>query len=82
MAEADDLICPDCGNLREVCSDPSRDLFPQRRTCYVSAVRERSDRMWRGKHKDAKPDPGGYLPTDGVRIWASPYDLTPDDDFI
>ena len=82
LYEAELLICPDCGNLREVCSNPDLPWYPQRHICYASKDREAIDRKWRKKHKDAAPDTVGRMPTDGERIWVSTEDLTPDDDFL
>lgn len=80
----DDLErCPKCGNPRSLCSQfPEEGIFPQRSVCYVDAVREVAQRRFAEKHKDAPPDDAGLLPTDGVTIWASLQDLTPDDDFL
>lgn len=75
------LICPKCGNLRSVCSDPNVPWYPQRSTCYATAVEEATRRAWHdkldGKHYDRTPQP-----RDGTHVWASRQDLTPDDDFI
>jgi hypothetical protein len=76
-------LCPDCGNPRSVCSDPNVDNFPQRSVCWVTAAQEVAMRAWHKKiGPNPKPDSVGYLPTDGVRIWMSRSDLTPDDDFL
>lgn len=50
--------------------------------CWVKAARQRAERVFHDLHEKAKPDPAGYLPGDGASIWASPFDLTPDDDFL
>jgi hypothetical protein len=34
------------------------------------------------KHEKASPDLAGNMPTDGVLVWVSDEDLTPDDDFL
>lgn len=75
-------LCPDCGNPRSVCSDPNVDNYPQRSVCWVTAAGQVAQRRWAKKHENAKPDREGYLPDDGVRIWMSRTDLTPDDDFL
>lgn len=73
-------ICPSCGNLRAVCSDPNVPLYPQRRMCYATAVRDLTVRRLQKKHK---AEPGEELhPLDGLSVWVSPEDLTPDDDFV
>jgi hypothetical protein len=72
------LTCPQCGNPREVCSQPGVDVWPQKSTCYVSAVREAAQRQWRA-YVDGKPVPPMDLHRDdGVTIWPSLVDLDPD----
>lgn len=75
-------LCPSCGNLKSVCSDPAYRGFPQRTHCYASAGREQ---MWRRTRKvfghPAPDDPGPHI-TDGLTWWMSQHDLTPDDDFF
>jgi hypothetical protein len=74
-------VCPDCGNLRSVCSDPERAFYPQRRMCYASAVRDLTARRLHEKH--GHPDGVADLhPLDGMGLYVSPDDLTPDDDFV
>lgn len=79
-------LCPHCGNPRVICSNPDgldgRGFYPQRDVCYVTAARERTQRQFSRLHEKAKPDPAGYLPTDGVHIRASLYDESPEDDFL
>lgn len=82
MWEYDQAICPQCGNLRAVCEDPNTDWYPQRSVCYSSAATEVTNRKWHKRHEKATPDSNGFLPTDGVVVWVSPEDLTPDDDFL
>lgn len=74
-------ICIHCGNLRSVCSDPERPLFPQRSMCYVTAVKDLTARKVRAKY-DKEPSTDELHPTDGMTVWASPEDLTPDDTFV
>lgn len=72
-------LCPACGNLRSVCSDPERAFYPQRSMCYASAVKEVVLRRLRKRHDG---EPGTELhPLDGMGVWVSPDDLTPEDDF-
>lgn len=74
-------ICPDCGNLRSVCSDPNALPYPQRSVCFFTAARAV---VWRRIHKKhGQPewdDPNPHV-TDGWVVGMSQYDLTPDDDF-
>jgi hypothetical protein len=48
----------------------------------VSAAEQVLHRRWDKLHEDADPDKEGYLPGDGLRLWVSRVDLTPDDDFL
>lgn len=73
-------ICGDCGNLRVICSDPNRPVYPQKSVCYVTAVRNLTLRQVHQKYGD--PEGRELHPMDGVTIWASPENLTPGDDFI
>jgi hypothetical protein len=73
-------VCPDCGNLRADCSDPDRPWFPQRSVCWATAAREVVARRLVAKHKQ---EPGEEPhPLDGVKVYVSAEDLSPDDDFI
>lgn len=80
-------VCPDCGNLRAVCSDPDgldgQGFYPQRRICYATRARLATQRAWDAAHEREKParETGWLTDSDGWSIWASLYDLTPDDDF-
>lgn len=75
-------VCGLCGNLRSVCSDPSRPLFPQRSYCYVTAVEAVTRRRVDAKHSHPDSKSGELHFTDGLTIRASEFDLTPDDDFL
>lgn len=73
-------VCPSCGNLRSVCGDPETAWYPQRAVCYATAAREVTLRRLRAKHDGT---PGADLhPLDGMAVWVSEHDLTPDDDFV
>ena len=74
--------CPDCGQPREVCEQSATDYFPQRTVCWATAARAVARRKFEQLHENAHPDPAGYLPTDGVTVWVSQRDLSPDDDFL
>ena len=82
LKEYREAVCPHCGNLRAICSDPDTEFYPQRDVCYASASQAWALRKWHSKHEDPKPDASGFLPTDGTTIWVSTADLTPDDDFL
>lgn len=72
-------LCPECGNVRAICSDPHRPVYPQRSTCYIAAVRDMTTRQVKKKY--GEPDGDDLHPMDGVSIWASPENVNPDDDF-
>ena len=86
MWEYEQEICPQCGNLRVICSDPEglygEGFYPQLAKCWVSASRQMVVRRFDEKHKDARPDEVGYLPRDGALVWASTENLTPDADWL
>lgn len=82
LAEYEDALCPQCHQLRSICEDPEQLFYPQLHRCNATAATQASNRLWQKRHKDAKPDAAGYLPTDGTAVWVSEQDLTPDDDFI
>lgn len=82
---AADLICPKCGNLRSICSNPDLTAYPTPSTCHVSAVREQAERMWQAVREGKSPESvmAAGLPqaTDGTHIWASLEDLAPESNF-
>lgn len=81
LLEHERLVCRSCGNLRSVCSNPDVAWYPQRTMCYATAAREVTTRRLTEKHKGRKP--GADLhPLDGMAVWVSDVDLTPDDDFV
>lgn len=82
LAEYEDALCPQCGELRSVCEDPSQDWYPQRMVCWSTAARAVASRRWDKLNEKVKPDASGYLPTDGAVIWAASEDLSPDDNFL
>ena len=59
-----------------------RPWYPQRDICYAAADLSVHQRRWTKKHEKAPAGPEGRLPTDGVRVWVSPDDLTPEDRFL
>lgn len=76
-------VCPSCGNLRSVCSDPATDWYPQRSTCYATAAREVTLRRLQKKHaKQPLHESMDLHPLDGLHVWVATEDLTPDDDFV
>lgn len=77
-----ELVCQSCGNLRSVCSDPAVPWYPQRAMCYAQGALEVTLRTLAEKYKDKKPQPGVSHPTDGMGVWVSTEDLTPDDNFV
>ena len=81
MLDEHHLVCPSCGNLRAVCSDPGVAWYPQRTMCYASASLEVVRRKLTKKHEKARPSEALH-PLDGMGVWVSQYDLTPDDSFV
>lgn len=84
--EDDQARCVQCGNYKAICRDPEG-LFGEgfhgnRDVCWVTAARQNVDRRFRRLHEKAKPDRAGYLPTDGVRIWAGLTEANPGDNFL
>lgn len=75
------LVCSSCGNLKSFCSEPGRDLYPQREECYVTAARDLAIRRAQHKYRQ-EPDARGLHPMDGVSVWISDADLNPDDTFF
>lgn len=82
MLAEHDLVCQSCGNLRSVCSQEDVDWYPQRSVCNATAARELAMRQFHAKHANTKPSPDDYHPADGMSLWVSDLDLTPDDDFL
>lgn len=87
--------CPDCGRDREQCRDAERAWYPQREVCYAKAAESAANRRYDEMH-EAEPfhdgtftrwakDPSDEFPfhyRDGVTVYVTAEDLTPDDDFI
>lgn len=91
MLAEQELVCQWCGNLRSVCSRDDVEWYPQRSVCHATAARELVMRQFHDAHM--VDGPGGdrvspqataeeYHYTDGVSLWVSDIDLTPDDDFL
>lgn len=70
------MICHDSAGMA------GEGYYPQRDVCYVTATREHAQRRWGELHKNPTPDEGGWLPGDGMTIWAALVDSHPDDDFL
>ena len=83
LDEYRDALCPNCGQLKSICSNPDQDLYPQRTVCHITATRLAINRRVQAHHEKAKPSPqnGWVHPLDGTTVWMSTSDLTPDDDF-
>lgn len=78
----EELVCHRCGNLREVCSDPNIGHYPQRSMCYVTATVDLTRRRLAEKYEKRPPGTKALHPLDGMSVWASPEDLSPDDKFV
>ncbi len=66
------LVCPDCGNLRSVCSDPSIDWHPQTATCWPTATRQWASEQLAKKHKEWKGE--GLHPAAGRSLWVTQHE--------
>lgn len=87
--------CSRCGNLREECADPEQPWYPQLTLDHAEAAVAVANWMYDEKHKGAQYHDGTFTSwvqerssthpfhaRDGVHIWVSKYDLTPESDFI
>ena len=75
--EWESALCPQCGNLQAICSDPESVWNPQITTCYSTLAVQMHNRRWHRKYENIKPDRDGWLPTDGAAVWVHP-ELPPD----
>lgn len=76
----DELVCPQCGNLREDCSKPDRDWHPHKYTCWASASLEWGNRRFADMHAKDKVADGALRETDGVRLFVSLREPSPEND--
>lgn len=65
------LVCPRCGNLKSVCSDPSIDHHPHVTTCWATATVEWGWRRLRKKYPSEDEVTDSLHPLDGVRVYAA-----------
>lgn len=92
--EKQQLTCPECNRLREVCSDHERTFYPHRSVCYASMETEAAQAAYDALHEkrpwhdgtfaswSEKRDAGHpYHYTHGVRIGVAETDLAPWDAF-
>lgn len=56
--------------------------YPQRVMCYATASQALTQRRLNEKHKNNRPGIDALHPTDGMAVWVSQHDLSPDDDFV
>lgn len=88
-------MCKFHGGPMSECPDDEKDWFPQRHVCYVAMQLEAAKRLYELQHEDAPYHNGSFLrwakkPSrdfpfhylDGVTIWMSEVELSPDDDFL
>lgn len=72
--------CPQCGQQREVCSDPERLFYPQRDVCWSTVAQAMNEKRYHRLYRSAlDSDPDALA---GHHIWVSTEDLTPHDDFL
>jgi hypothetical protein len=79
LYDDEDDRCPQHGGPLSECEEPP-DLWPVRRVCWIAAAQTVAERQRAKETENAKPDAGGYLPTDGEQIYLSRTDPDPDDD--
>lgn len=85
----------DCGHPHDVCEDPERTWYPQRKICRVAMEQAAADRIYSELHEARpyhdgtfknwveKPSPAfPYHFSDGVTVFVAASDLNPDDDFL
>lgn len=74
------LVCGQCGNLRSVCSDETRDWHVNESVCWPTASQQWGIRRLQEKHKAWRPEknPDAVGPLDGVSVWVSDIDFTPE----
>jgi hypothetical protein len=93
--ETERAKCPQCGRDRDECSDPDVDWYPQRSICWATVAQRVAIRHYNELHAEEPYHDGSFLNSaksysrqtpfrfdDGVTIWVSRQDLTPDDDFL
>lgn len=72
LAEWRAARCPQCGNLKAICSDPGglegKGFHITQHVCYVAAARDSTMRRIGKHYEKSKPDLQGFLMTDGVSI--------------
>lgn len=74
IIEYETSLCPQCGNLRSVCSREESEWYPNEIHCYATADTEVYLRQLRKQHKE----PGeGRHHLDGLRVFVS--DTDPDE---
>ncbi|VXC08880.1 hypothetical protein [Aeromicrobium sp. 9AM] len=79
LAEYEAALCPQCGQLRSICSDPATVFHPRLHTCFLTSAQQMHERRWRRKYEKTEPDRDGWLPTDGSFVWVSDDPGEPDE---
>jgi hypothetical protein len=86
--------CGLCGRPVDECSDPDVDRYPQRSVCYESMALAEANRQYDEAHNGLFHDGTfttwapkqtpftPYSPRDGVSLWLSSVDHSPDEDFL
>jgi hypothetical protein len=75
LAEFRAAICPKCGHLKVLCSDPGglhgKGYHISQQVCWPTAILEATQRRVARRFKDEQPDLNGMLTTDGVHLGIS-----------
>lgn len=87
--------CQRCGSKRDECENPEHEWYPQKHVDFAEMSQKAAQWMWESKHEKEPYHDGSFTNwakdrssqfpfhrDDGVTIWVSRLDLTPDDDFI
>lgn len=87
--------CPQCRGQRDICLDHATLWYPQRNICYRTMETAAANWRYDQIHEDRPYHDGTFtdfsehrtLSTpyhyrDGVTVWVSEQDLTPDDNFL
>lgn len=64
-------VCPQCGNLRSECSDPTIDWHPRSSVCWATASREWGERVLRKKHEKEQVEDNQLDYMAGRWVWVS-----------
>lgn len=92
---ANQTACPRCGGSIDDCGDAEKVWYPQRAICYKTMAQARYNAKYEALHSDLPFHDGTFTRwgkertadtrfhyTEGVTVWVSDVDYSPDDDFL